>query len=216
MKTDDRTEARSSDVSPTLRSALRWYLLGFAMLGGAVGFFAGASRTPVVGALLPILFGLVGGAGGLYLARAELSSPAGQLRLRTMGKAVTLFILLALVGSVYGISLRTGTPLSEFSPFRLLLRLGQLDLSDIAKQNPDRGARLLTLRARIRALGATIDEERFILGSTAKLMEDPEFRSNARYLNALMVNEFPAVGADRLISAIRGGAVESRRPAMAR
>src|SRR5215469_3287685 len=44
------------------------YALGLGIIGIAAGFFAGASSTPIVTTLLPLLFALVGGASGLYLA----------------------------------------------------------------------------------------------------------------------------------------------------
>lgn len=69
-------ESASKKNIPTdvksLQHAIRWYMLGFALLGGAVGYFAGSSQSPVIGTILPLLFGLIGGASGLYLAKIDL------------------------------------------------------------------------------------------------------------------------------------------------
>ncbi len=117
---DREKDTVSSTEVPELRSALRWYLSGFSLLGGAVGYFAGSSQSPIIGTLLPLLFGLIGGAGGLYLMRAELDRPEVMFRLRILGKALTWFIILTLVGSVYGISLRTERSIRDFfSPIGL-------------------------------------------------------------------------------------------------
>ena len=43
-----------------------WPSVAALVLGLAIGWFAGLSSSPVVGTLLPLLFGLFGGAGGFY------------------------------------------------------------------------------------------------------------------------------------------------------
>ena len=58
------------------------------LVGLTAGFFAGMSKTPVVAVLLPFLFALIGGAGGLYLATAPLDSEIGLMRLRLIGKGL--------------------------------------------------------------------------------------------------------------------------------
>ena len=45
-KDREKNTVPSTEV-PELRLALRWYLSGFSLLGGAVGYFAGSSQTPV-------------------------------------------------------------------------------------------------------------------------------------------------------------------------
>ena len=70
--TDNSNKTEVPKGSISLHSAVRWYMLGFALLGGAVGFFAGSSQSPVIGTLLPLLFGLIGGAGDEMQAHASL------------------------------------------------------------------------------------------------------------------------------------------------
>jgi hypothetical protein len=112
--TMDSTNSRETQSPTTLASSLRWYSAGFALLGGAIGYMAGASQTPVVATLLPLLFGLIGGAGGIYLARADLSRHATHVRLIAIGKSLAAFVVLLLIGSVLGTSLRTGVGLRDF------------------------------------------------------------------------------------------------------
>jgi len=170
MDSDQRKEDDSARAHPELRCALRWYLLGFALLGGAVGFFAGSSRSPVIATLLPLLFGMVGGVGGLYIARAPLSKPETAIRLRILGKALTLFIFLTFLGSCYGISLRTGRSLRSFVSASIFMPEPRAVLSTLGSDHPTRLVQLVMLRARVRALGVSLDEEQLILRSVADSM----------------------------------------------
>lgn len=170
---DREKDTVSSTEVPELRSALRWYLFGFSLLGGAVGYFAGSSQSPVIGTLLPLLFGLIGGAGGLYLTRAELDRPEVMFRLRILGKALTLFIILTLVGSVYGISLRTERSIRDFFSPIGLGRKSSLGIS--IKGDPMKTVQLAMLRARIRTLGVSLDEEQQIIEGAVELIEASDF-----------------------------------------
>ncbi|MFC1573099.1 sulfite exporter TauE/SafE family protein [Candidatus Eisenbacteria bacterium] len=159
-------------VPSQLVSGLRWYMLGFALLGGAVGAFAGLSHSPVIATLLPLLFGLVGGAGGLYLARAQFNEPHTALRLRTLGRGISLFVVFAVVGSVYGISIRTGGSIGSFLPSSLLAskKPGPSLIDGISTL--DETIELMMLRARIRALGAAPSEEAAVLQEAANRISD--------------------------------------------
>src|SRR5262245_1183186 len=50
------------------------YLAGFVSVGWAIGVYSGWSASPVVATLLPLLFALIGGASGLFLATTDLAS----------------------------------------------------------------------------------------------------------------------------------------------
>jgi hypothetical protein len=78
------------------------YALGLAIIGLAAGFFAGASSTPIVATLLPLLFALVGGASGLYLATADLSAPWVAWRIGAPGRAIGSFGVACLIGGTIG------------------------------------------------------------------------------------------------------------------
>lgn len=189
MTTSSEKDREKDTVSltevPELRSALHWYLFGFSLLGGAVGYFAGSSQSPVIATLLPLLFGLIGGAGGLYLTRAELDRPEVIFRLRVLGKALTLFIIFTLVGSAYGISLRTERSIwNFFSPIGLGRKS---NLYHSIEKEPMKAVRLAMLRARIRILGVSLDEEQQIITGAEKLIDSPEYEMTIEELNRLLI-----------------------------
>ncbi len=166
------TSSPSSPTSPTppgpapdqaLKTGFRWFLVGFSLLGLCVGYFAGNSNSPVIGVVLPLLFGLVGSAGGFYLWAADLSAPATTLRLRFLGVALTGFILLLLAGSVYGVLLRTGLGIASFFPRSLFVAPPSGDLPALGERNAREAIQLVLMRGRLRALGASDAEQQIIL-----------------------------------------------------
>src|SRR5262245_6237407 len=90
------------------RRALIYYGVAFALLGLCVGLFAGLSQSPVIGVLLPLLFGLIGGANGFYLARIDFKDEQERRRLGLLGWMLSIFLIFVLAGSFYGILVRTG------------------------------------------------------------------------------------------------------------
>ena len=81
----------------------RWIPIAFALIGFLIGSFAGLSLTPVVGALLPLLFGLIGGGSGFFATyKPALSRP--------IGISVSLLAFFCIPGIVTGIHLREGIP----------------------------------------------------------------------------------------------------------
>jgi hypothetical protein len=165
---------QDGSASRDLRSALRLYTVGFAVLGFGVGFYAGSSQSPVVATLLPLLFGLVGAGGGLYLAQADLGRPETALRLRLLGRCLLLFVATAILGSAYGISLRTGRSMLSFVSPRLVQPERPV-LTRIPDALPaDLGVESVILRARLKALGASGEETLAIL---AGLWADAESTS---------------------------------------
>jgi hypothetical protein len=167
-----------SNSEVDLRSAMRWYMLGFTLLGFAVGYFAGSSQSPVIGTLLPLLFGLVGGTGGLYLARADIYEPKTMARIRILGKVLALFIIFTVLGSYYGIALRTEQSIWSFFSLKMFVPESEIKLPDSAKSDPRKAIELAMLRARIRALGAPRGEEREILQRAAQLMDVTDYVSS--------------------------------------
>jgi hypothetical protein len=113
--------------------------------------------------LLPLLFGLIGGAGGFYLAGANLAAADTVVRLRLLGIALTTFVVLMLAGCAYGIMLRTGLSLSSFipgSPAAPDLRLGERDGREALQ--------VVLTRARLKALGASDAEQLAVLHSLTR------------------------------------------------
>jgi hypothetical protein len=172
---DDKQAAKNLRQLPAPRSARRWYTFGFALLGAAVGYFAGSSQSPVIGTLLPLLFGLVGGAGGLYLARIDFDDAKSCIRLEILGKSLAFFIVCALLGSAYGISLRTQRSVWSFISPSIFLPESESTLPDSVSKDPRRAMRVLLLRARVRALGASLEEERSILNGAIESMQNNSY-----------------------------------------
>lgn len=192
-----KESATSSNSLPMSRSALRWYMLGFGLLGGAVGYFAGSSQSPVIGTLIPLLFGLIGGAGGLYLARLDFEAPKTYFRLEILGKSMVFFILFTLLGSAYGISLRTQGSIWSFVSPSIFLPKSEFTLPEAVLKDTRKAMEIVLLRARIRALGVSLDEERTILEGAAKSMEQKPYEFGAY---APLREEI-----DRVLSILYGG-----------
>jgi hypothetical protein len=103
----NRREESSSQKKSTL-PALLSYGLGTFFLGLLLGIAAGLSRSPVVGILIPLLFSILGGAGSLYLSTADMEAPAFSRRTRIVGVFMVIVAISVMLGSVYGITVRTG------------------------------------------------------------------------------------------------------------
>lgn len=153
---------QSTKPSKALKWGFRWFLVGFGLIGISAGFFAGTSVTPVIGTLLPLVFGLLGGSGGFYLAGANLASTETALRLRLLGIALTTFAVLLIAGSVYGVMLRTGLSLKSFVPRSLIVPDEGADLGLDGLSSP-KALQLMLTRARLKALGASDAEQAAIL-----------------------------------------------------
>jgi hypothetical protein len=145
--------------------ALAWYVGGLAILGGAIGYFLGASKSPVVGAALPLLFGLASGAGGMYLAKADLTAKVTRQKLQLFGRAIIAFVLLLMLGTFTGISLRTGVGMT--SMFSGLWTGANQTTVDAAQMHPIDAVRMLMLRRNLQAVGASNAEQDTILRAAA-------------------------------------------------
>ncbi|MBN1210178.1 MAG: hypothetical protein JXB05_35325 [Myxococcaceae bacterium] len=143
---------------------LRWSTLGFAVVGAATGLFAGMSQSPVVAALLPLLFGLLGGAGGLFIAKMDLHSPVAQERIRVMGSSIVAFMVLCMLGSIWGLSRRTGQAPTAFFTWSAP---DPISVTGLAQRDAAMNLQLVLLRSRLQALGATPAEQAAILQAVA-------------------------------------------------
>lgn len=71
------------------------YIIGVAATGVVVGMFVGLSDSPVVGALLPLLFTLIAGGSGLYVV---FSGDSGKARL--LGTSLVAFTFAVAISAV--------------------------------------------------------------------------------------------------------------------
>jgi hypothetical protein len=138
------------------------YYIGITALGVLIGFLAGGSSTPVVGALLPLLFALVGGASGFYVAKANLTATASRARIAQIGLILTLFSAAVLLATLYGALLRTGNTVSALLAPLGEPRGGEIDAAGI---DPTDAAHLIAIRSKLSKLGASVNEVDSILKS---------------------------------------------------
>jgi len=145
-----------------------WVPIAFADTGFLTGFVAGLSLTPIVGILLPLLFGVIAGGSGFFAARMAEHS-------RSVGISLTGFALLCLLGSVTGIRLRQGiawpcfwsvcTESPSASPATLELPANETDQEKLL--------RLLSIKVRLQSMDIeTKDRELLFRLAKAATLED--------------------------------------------
>jgi len=145
-------------------------MASLALLGAAVGFLAGASHSPVVAVLLPVLLALVGGASGFHISRLDLTSVANVAIVGLLGKSLLAFVAFFLVGSIYGISIRTGIGLTEFLPKLHSESPKHAQLPVLASPDVTQSIQLVLLRTRLSALGTSAEEQQRLLAEAATLI----------------------------------------------
>ena len=157
----DKAADHPTPSPQTIRTrAFRWYLTGTLLVGVAAGLFAGMSASPVVAVLLPLLFGLLGGAAGLYLAAIDLSKPASQEKLRLLGIVITTLMLALIPSAIYGVLVRTGASLVSLMP-GTTRATQEIDVSP--GTDPVQPLELVLLRKRLQLLGASDAEQQKII-----------------------------------------------------
>jgi hypothetical protein len=145
-------------MSANRHHADRWFTFGLGVVGAATGYLVALSSSPVVGVVLPLVFGLAGGAGGAYIAKADLNSEHGQRRLALIGKSVGALSLAMIVASMLTLLARTETGRQAFIKFPGVEQLNAKSLVTLA-----------TLRARLQVLGASEEEQKGILVRAVKV-----------------------------------------------
>lgn len=156
-------EEKQPETGQNVRLTLRWFVGVFALLGFATGYFSGASQSPVVNTLLPLLFGLMGGASGFHLLRMDISSQE-SIRLNTfLAKGLVLFTAFCLVGTIYGTLLRTGRSLFSIMPISMFRSEKMVDIPHLDEHDANRLVQLALLRSRLQAIGVPAHEQRVIL-----------------------------------------------------
>src|SRR5581483_1796805 len=90
------------------KEGLGWYFAGLASIGVLTGFFAGFSDSPVVKTLLPLLFALIAGTGGVYIAKIRFNVPEDKRRIEIVGQTLFIFGISCLLTATYGMVMRNG------------------------------------------------------------------------------------------------------------
>lgn len=91
------------------------YIFGMAVLGAGIGYFVTLSRSPVVAVLLPLLFGLIAGAGGFFLTREDLTQETGRERLAMLGICIMVLVGATILTSIGVFFVRGSTLTPELS-----------------------------------------------------------------------------------------------------
>jgi hypothetical protein len=94
---------KSQDRGFLTDSPLRTMAIGAGAFGFLLGVWIILSTSPVVTTLLPLLFGLVGGAGGLQIARFDAASAKSRDNLRLFGVCATSFSIACIIAMLAAI-----------------------------------------------------------------------------------------------------------------
>ena len=148
-------------------ASIVWLTVGTSLMATFIGVTAGMSQSPVVATLLPLLFAAIGGAGGFYVLRADLSDTLTIQRLKYFGILASFFAIFGGIGCISGIYFRTGVNIKNVS-------LG-INNSNVPEKNyyidPLVGLELGVLRHRMNALDMTFSEQTVILESARERLE---------------------------------------------
>ena len=144
------------------RYAQHWFIGGLGLVGAAIGYLLALSESPVVGIVLPLIFGLIGGAGGIYAAREDLRSETGRQRLGLIGKSVVALCLAMIIASAGVLKFHEKVGPSGSAILTKLPESSHFTGNQLSS--------LLDLRAKLEARGASVDEQTEVL----KLFTTPE------------------------------------------
>ncbi|MEM9065408.1 MAG: hypothetical protein AAGB51_07960 [Planctomycetota bacterium] len=133
-------------------------------LGLAVGLLTGLSQSPVVGVLLPLLFGTIGGTGGLFLAKANLAVNTGGSNVGTTGLAAGMLAIGTIVGVFWGMGHRTEN--------RAVAQLSDAGFPP-ESATPEDVARWVMIERRLAAIGLDTGDRAAVLGRLVGAMDQP-------------------------------------------
>jgi hypothetical protein len=135
----------------------------FAMgaLGALLGVWIAWSQSPVVVTVIPLLFGVIGSAGGYSLLKMDFSKPQNKEKLKVISVALGTLCLSCLLFMFAAIMSR---------PFlAALISRDEVDVSTLSSP-----LRAIMLRARLQALGAAANEIKFILKPPVSRLPDAD------------------------------------------
>lgn len=146
--------------------------LGAASFGALLGCWIALSQSSVVTAVLPLLFALVGGAGGAVLWQLDLTAPANERKLEVFGAGATAFSVFCL-GSML-LTIYNRTTIASW-------QITKPDLVSVTGHSDPLGA--LIYRGKLMVIGASNDEIKLLLNKPF-----PEgWKTNAELLDKFIV-----------------------------
>lgn len=141
---------------------------GMGSLGLVAGLFAGLSKTPVVGTVLTVLFGLVAVGSGFLVAKGEKVTADSAWRLGLLGACLVAASLMAIVGGFGGLYLRGGEATAAQNP-----------CGDLAATKPQEAIECAEVEAHALGLGLDPSAARALgKSAAAELRTDPKLMEN--------------------------------------
>ena len=122
--------------------------VGLFLLGALTGLLLAWSSTPIVSVIAPLLFGLAAAATTIVISRADPESWITKARLRVIGKSLTGLCSGCIVALVCGIYIKD--------------RVNSRHDIDLSAQT--NAVRLVIIRAKLNAIGASPQEIRALIG----------------------------------------------------
>jgi hypothetical protein len=132
--------------------------IGFAVGAGAFGLLLGSwialSASPVITTVLPLIFGIITGAGGAQLFRFDSDTPASRARIALFGISAATFSFCCLLGMLGAVALR-----AQINNW-LVPQAQHVDILNLDPTSPlhDNPFGALLLRARLEAVKASPEE----------------------------------------------------------
>ncbi|MGH6899687.1 MAG: hypothetical protein ACREJ5_24580 [Geminicoccaceae bacterium] len=133
------------------------YVIGLGALGAAIGYLIPLSQSPVLGTLLPLIFGLAGGAASIYSMRSDVTSPVARRKLTLLGSSLAAFCI-ALIATI-AVSIRVR---DADRPQHAAI--------DFASIEPHEALELAALRERLRLLRLDSIEQSTVLANAVNLI----------------------------------------------
>lgn len=78
--------------------SLTLYVIAVGLVGFSIGCLVAISQTPVVSAVMPLLFGLIAGASGVFAAKESMDNTDGQRRIRFIAACIISFVCFNFIG----------------------------------------------------------------------------------------------------------------------
>lgn len=167
--------------------------LGMAALGAVLGLLVAWSASPVVATVIPLLFGLIGGAGSVSFLKADFSKPGVQRQIQAAGASLLSCCSAFLVFLVIGVLTKGYVETMQHDALTYQLSGEQL-------ANPAAAIDRLLLRQRLVGIGATKSEIGSIIGTSDKEDYRSAVDTIAKSVTALLAayDQIPAADQQKL------------------